>query len=795
MKWLAEYIELPNDPKEVAECLTLAGLEVEGIERLGELPETIVVGEILERNPHPNADKLSVCKVNSGEETLQIVCGAPNCDTGKKVPLAKVGTVFEGGFKIKKSKLRGKASHGMMCSSRELGLGDSHEGLLELPQNAQIGAPISSVIEGDTVIDWEVTPNRPDWLSHIGIAREAAAVFNCRDSFKKPSVDLPQASATPVAELVSVEINDEDLCPRYTARVIKNVKVGPSPEWMQDYLTSIGLRPINNIVDITNFVLHECGQPLHAFDCEKLAGGKIIVRRAAEGETITTLDDVERKLTTDHLLIADAKKGVALAGVMGAANSEISEETTTILLESAAFHPSNIRASSRGLGLISDSSYRFERGVSHEGVEFASKRAAALICELAGGELADGVIDLWPGKKELNKVSARFAKINSLIGVDIAPEQVKSYLELLEFRTVEITEESITLEIPDFRQDIEREADIIEEVARIHGLDNIPAAVPAAVCGGCIEDDAFFKVETVRNQLLALGLTEAMSYTLQSAAVATKCTGIEENELVQLSNPISAESGCFRGSLIPDMIQIIARNVAHDSPNMAMFETGRVTSTKPGLPEERMQAGIILTGCRHPELYGTCRTVEVDFFDLKGILESWMEERGIESYEVKATEHPSFKPSCCAELRVNDKHIACFGEITSELTSDIRLKHPVFIALIELDTLLNLDVQAKTFTPLPQFPATERDVSVVVAESMQNQKILTVITSVKNKLLQKAELIDIYQDDELKDQGKHSMTYAVTYRSEDKTLTDKQVNKVHEQVRKTLEKELGADFR
>jgi phenylalanyl-tRNA synthetase beta chain len=796
IKWLKNYIDIDWQPAEMAERLTMAGLEVEGIESTCEVPETVVVAEILDRQPHPDADKLSVCSVNVGaDEPLQIVCGAPNCDAGKKVPCALVGTVLGEGFKIKKSKIRGVESFGMLCAADELGLGSDHSGLLELAANAPVGQPVVDFLpSNDTVIDWEVTPNRPDWLCHIGIAREIAAVTGTFDKFRLPDVSFTEAADTRVDDLAAVEVLDPDLCPRYTARVIRNVKIGPSPEWMQEALRAVGLRPISNVVDITNYVMMECGQPLHAFDYEFLAGHKIVVRRATPGERIVTLDETELKLTTDNLLICDGEKGVALAGVMGGLNSEIRDTTTTVLLESAVFNASNIRATSRDLGISSDSSHRFERGVGLDMCEFASRRAAALIAELGGGEVVEGVIDAYPVPYTPHTVTARFAKINALIGVDIPRETVREQMLNLGLTVAEMTDETITVAIPSYRHDLEREADIIEEVARLYGLDNIPAAAPVALSGGPRKADAFYALEESRAQLRGLGLQETMTYSFVNPEAATKCTGITDAQLVRPVNPLSAELGAMRPSLIPAMMATTAHNIAHNIDDLAVFEQGRIIANIPGFPEERNQIGIVMTGRVHPERFGDEKGTAVDFYDLKGVLEGWFAARRLTA-TCAAAEHPSFVPGITAAFEIDGQQVAVFGQVCEGLTEDMRLKHPVFMALIELDRVLACDGSPRIYEPLPQFPATTRDIAILADASLENQAVIDAIFSLRIPLVERVELFDIYEDENALGKGKKSLAYSITYRDAKATLTDNKVNKLHEKVRQHLVKTLGVELR
>lgn len=795
LKWLSNYIDLPWDAQGLADNLTLAGLEVEGIETAGGIPEGVVTGKILSRDSHPDADKLSVCTVTvGGDEPLQIVCGAPNCDTGNIVPVATIGTEFDGGFKIKKTKLRGVASHGMMCSARELEIGEGHDGLLELPADTPVGKPVADLFQGDTVIDWEITPNRSDWASHFGIAREIAAVADTAEDLRQPAVSLVPVGDEHVSDLATVEVLDTDLCPRYTARMVRHVKIGPSPEWMAEALRTIGLRPINNVVDITNYVMMECGQPLHAFDYDTLGGHKIIVRRAEKNEKLTTLDGSECQLTGENLLIADAERGVALAGVMGGANSEISDTTTTVLLEAAVFNASNVRKTARSHGFHTDSSYRFERGVDIDMTEWASRRACALICEYAGGEMVNGVIDVYPSPYQAPQVTCRVSRVNQLLGTALTADTITSLFLRLGLEIVENTGETVTVAVPAFRLDLTREVDLIEEVARLNGLNNLPAVAVKAVVGGSRTSDAYDPIKEVRAQLLGLGLSEAMNYSLTSVEDSTRGTGVKEDELIKLSNPISAENEVMRPSLLSGLLRNVTHNIAHQVSDVALFEIGRVIMNRPDVPEERAQAGIVLTGRRHPERFGTERETPLDFYDLKGLLESWISSRGLTADTV-AADHPACRAGACAALTVNGANIAVYGEVAPALTAGMRLTTPLYIALVELDTLLAAGTPAPTFTPLPQFPGTTRDISLVAPVTLSSGEIMDTILSVKNPLLEGVQLFDIYEDEAVMGKGKRSLAYSLTYRDPAKTLTDKKVNKAHDYLKKVLAEKLPVEYR
>ena len=793
--WLSRYVDLPWEPRELAEKLTLAGLEVEGIETIGEVPDTVVVGKILTREAHPNADRLSVCTVDVGGETpLQIVCGAPNCDIGVKAPCALIGTTLGEGFTIRKAKLRGVRSEGMLCAEDELGLGTGHQGIMELPNDAEVGAPLATILERDTVIDWEVTPNRPDWNSHIGIAREIGAVGGRPETFRLPQVELP-GNADEGEPPCSVEVQDADLCPRYVARVIRNVTIGPSPEWMQASLLAVGIRPINNVVDITNYVLMECGQPLHAFDYDLLADHRIVVRRALPSDKLVTLDGVERPLTPDTLLICDGERAVALAGVMGGANTEIRDETRTVLLESACFDRSNIRATSRRVGLGSESSYRFERGVDIEMTEWASRRAAALMCELAGGELVPGVVDLYPSPYEAFEVTARFARVRELLGVDISAERMAEFLRGLGLSVATMDAERITLRIPPHRRfDLLREVDIIEEIARLHGLDNIPGSQPVARLGGRRAVDTYYPLEEARHQLRGLGLDETLTYSFVNPQAAVRCTGVDPGQLVQPCNPLSNELGAMRPSLVPGVMATVAHNVAHGNDDLAFFELGRVMVHDGENPEERWQIAIILSGRKFASRPGEEKNLIHDFFDLKGILEGWFEARRL-APACRADQHPALRDGTCATLSQEGVDVAVLGEVNEALTADIRLKHPLFLALIELDRVLAVHTAPRMYSPLPQFPAVTRDVSFIAGSSLTHRQVVEAILGLGEALIENVEVFDLYEDEEVLGAGRRSLAYTVVYRDRSKTLTDEEVNAVHDRVRAHLAANLGVELR
>ena len=788
--WLARYVAIDCDLAALCEKLTMAGIEVESLESAGGVPAGVVVGKILERAQHPDSDHMSVCKVDvGGEAPIQIVCGAPNCDAGSVVPVATIGTVFhtpEGEFKIKKSKLRGVESCGMMCSEQELGISENHDGLLQLDKGLALGTPVDRLFPGDTRIEIEVTPNRPDWLSMWGVARDVSCLLGTEA--KLPEVKLPEC-ATSVPGLVTVEA--PELCTRYTGRVIRNVKVGPSPEWMQKALESIGLRPINNVVDVTNYVMMELGQPLHAFDRAKLAEGRVVVRRAKPGEKITTLDGKTLALEPRHLVIADAAKPMALAGVMGGEFSGVEEGTTEVLLESAVFQSSNIRSTGRELGISSDSSYRFERGVDWDMAEFASNRAAQLILETAGGELAGELVDVYEARPAEKVIPCRFARIRSLIGTGVSDERIVEIFKKLHLGVSDVTAEGCVVTAPLFRLDLEREADLAEEVARIDGLDKVPEIpVQGKVCGS-VRDDAYLPLQALRDKIIAIGFYECKHYSTVSLGSALSDSRFEKKDLVELSNPISLELAVMRPSLLGEMLGSVERNISRRNLNLRLFEIGTAFCATPELfPEERQELCIALTGQRMPERYSDELKQLYDFYDLKGAIESLFELMHITRYRFVPAEDGRFRKGHAAEIQVEGKPVGRFGELSGKLTKGWRTTHPVFAAQLEVAPLLAADRGAGYYTPFSLFPATSRDVAFVAPAGLTHADVIEFIRKAKPADLESVRLFDIFEKD-----GKTSMAYQLTFRSAERTLTDAEVNTRFDKLREKLKNDLKVELR
>ena len=743
--WLKQYVDFNWSPAELAEKLTFAGVEVEEMVTIGGgALQQVVVCQILSSEKHPNADKLSVCRVNDGQGERQIVCGAKNYKVGDKVPLALPGVTFPSGMTIKEAKLRGVESQGMLCSAEELGLPKGEDGLLILPAETAVGITLSEALGGsDTVFDIEVTPNRPDWLSIIGIAREISALTG--NPLKLPEVVVPE-SGEPVEKLTSVTVEAPDLCPRYSARVIQGVKIGPSPAWLKRILEKVGLRSVNNVVDATNYVLLEGGHPLHAFDYKLLAEQRIVVRRAATGERFIAIDGTQHELTPEMLVIADAKRAVALAGIMGGKDSEINDRTTDVLLESAWFLPSSIRKTSKQCGLSSDSSYRFERGADIGQVIWASNRTAQLIQQLAGGQIARGIVDTLAKPLEKRRVRCRYAQVNRLLGIEVPPEAVKKMFTGLSLNVATSDANGCEVGIPTFRVDLEREADLIEEVCRIHGVEKIPARMQPAIAAVSRFDGQWNARTRVRQILAALGFHEAQNQTLG-----------EQGDL-KLQNPLTADQQALRSSLMPGLLTNLRTNVSRHQYDVRLFEIGRVFAVD---GKESLRLALAATGRREPRSWETgVRDAKLDYYDVKGALEELGKALGV---------------SVNAEIR----------QITPAQAKKLDLRDAVHVAEIELDRFLVVEEGERTFRELPKFPAVVRDMALVVEEDVQHGDVLAAIAKNPNKFLERVELFDIYRGSSIPT-GKKSMAYSLTFRAPDRTLTDAEINGAHEQLKRSL---------
>jgi phenylalanyl-tRNA synthetase beta chain len=796
LNWIKQYVDISLPPKEVADRLTMAGSEVKGLQVIGESWDSIVVGRITAVNPHPNADRLTLVTIDhgSGEET--VVCGAPNVAVGVKVAFAPVGARLIDPHtgepvKLKRAKIRGVVSSGMACSEKELGISEEHEGILILPEEVEVSRPLADYL-GDVILNMDVTPNRPDCLAIIGIAREVAALTG-------QSVHLPDAgykeTDTPIESKVSVEIMAPDLCPRYCASLITGVKLGESPKWMQERLISYGMRPISNIVDVTNFVMLEYGQPLHAFDYEEITGRKIIVRRAAEGEVIISLDGEERTLSRDMLVIADKERAVAVAGVMGGANSEVSQFTTTILLEAASFNPRSIHYTGRILGMPSEACMRFERGISPELAMPALKRATQLIAELGGGQAASGVIDVYPGKAEPETVVVSTDVVKRVLGVGFSREQIEETLISLGFECRAGTSESEVVAVaPYWRSDIRLPVDLVEEVARIIGYDEIPTTMlNEPIPPHNPEPIVVFK-RRLSQYLVGFGFQEIVSHPWASQESLRKLlpqSQAPESAILRLVNPMTIDQTYLRPSLRGNVLTALAANRGHIDGGIRLYELGRVFRPRSNdLPDESEMLCGLLSGPRHASSWlGDAESV--DFFDAKGVVEGLLARLGVAaSFEAGTDE--SLHPSNQAAIISNDARLGVVGQLHPVVKDAFEIPEPAFLFELSLPALLPLTLAGKMFEPISRFPAVVRDMALVVDAATIHQKVVDIIGGFP--LVEDVALFDVYSGEQVPS-GKKSLAYHISYRSPDHTLTDDEVSKFQQRILKRLSGELGAVLR
>lgn len=796
LAWLSEHVDLAGLSTEaMSDLLTFAGVEVEEIEER-KIHEKIVVAEVLEREPHPDAEKLSVCKVKHGEDTSQIVCGAKNFKVGDKIPLALPGTVLPGGMKIKKGKLRGVESQGMMCSGDEIGIPTSVDGLLILDPELEVGKPLQSVYPMDTQLTIEVTPNRPDWLSHLGLAREVAAVTD-RKLESHPIV--ASATKTRPAAGDALKIDADSACPFYSARVIKGVTVAESPEWLKSRLEAIGLRPINNIVDITNFVLMEMGQPLHAFDMAKLDGG-IHVRLAKPGEKLTALDEEVYELCAADTVIADAKQPLAIAGVMGGAGSGVTGTTTDVLLEAAYFHPPSIRRTSHRLTLSSDSSYRFERGVDPQQVLGASDLATKLILELAGGT-AEEVIQVAGEIPVLNgEVELDHAHCTRLLGHKIEDERIMQILASLGLEKTQFNAGISSWKIPSYRLDLSRGVDLIEEVARIFGLDNLPAAGTLCPSLPRDEDRTYDLSMSLKRRLVSLGFCETPTLSMVSEAQISGAATGSERAAVTIKNPIGVDYGTLRTSLLSGLainelssglLNVASRNANLGAPTARLFEVGQVYTSK----GEGTHVALLMAGNANEIGWMTPRPRALTIHDLRGVIESLIPGVPIR-LDVVEDANVALAADMFIRLSGND---TCLGRIAQCTPGEARKigYGSVMIAELRMRTLKKLLAKPAKFVAISPYPAITRDVAMEVDATVSSQDVSQFFSSYKEDLLENVALFDVFADPtgEKLDASKKSLAYSLTYRAKNKTLESKVVDKAHAKVLTALQQKLGVTIR
>jgi len=769
LKWLRQYVDVDWSVAEFVDRLTMAGLEEESVEDLGAALAGIVVGKVIEREQHPNADSLSVCRVDVGDDAPRtIVCGAPNVTSGQTVAVVLPGSHLPDGTRIGKARLRGVASEGMICSEVELGLGDDSDGIMVLPDEWDAGACFAEAAGlDDTVIDFEVTPNRPDCLSVVGIAREVAALAQV--GLCLPQIQLSTAGA-PIETSTSVTIEDPQGCGRYVARLIRGVSVGPSPAWLQDRLRAVGQRPINNVVDVTNFVMLELGQPLHAFDLARLDERRVIVRRSRAGEALRTLDGERHELTDDAVLvIADAKNTIAIAGVMGGAESEVSEQTTDILLESAHFDAPLIRAGARRLGMHTDASTRFERGADWDMPDTASRRAAALLAEIAGGQVAPGVIDQWPAATERRVVTLRPQRAARLLALPLTGDICQAILERLGCTVTDGKGENLDVVVPSFRPDLEREIDLVEEVGRIHGYlhvaasEQVRAPLPG-VAGGLYDEQ-----RRLRGALVGLGLDEALTSTIVADAWAEFSGPVG----CRLSNPPADAVSCMRTSLVPGLLDVSRRNLRQRAPGVALFEVGHVFLAGIGAADrhrEQWRVAGVLAGHTSSSPWRSEQRPG-DFLDLKGIVEGLL--LGVSGVAFAPVQNPLLRAGHAAGIVVNDADLGTLGQVDPALAASFDLTHDTYIFELSCEVLFAAWASRATqYQPLAKFPPIERDLAIVLDDQVPAGQVADEIRAAAPELVDDVRLFDVYSGDQV-ESGKRSLAFSVRLRSLDRTLEDR----------------------
>lgn len=796
LSWLKEYVDITIPVKELAHRLTMAGVEVVSIETIGGW-ENCYVGEVLNVEPHPDADRLRLVTVDIGKETWKVVCGAPNVAAGQKICFAKVGArlfnTHTGRHEaLKPAKIRGVVSEGMVCSEIELGIGEDHTGIVVLDDSAPVGMPLDDYL-GDAVLDIETTPNRGDLLSVLGVAHEVAALTGA--TVREPDASY-KAEGGPIEESVSVEIWDPDLCPRYTATLTRGIEIKPSPRWMQDRLIKAGQRPINNVVDVTNYVMLEYGQPLHAFDFDAIGGQKIIVRRARENERIMTLDGVERHLTPDVLVIADAEDAVAVGGVIGGANSEVSEITRSVLLESANFNPINNRRTSQAMKNRTEASLRFEKGLRPELAEIALRRATKLMQDLAGGVVCSGIADAFPGREQYVAPSVLLtaSRLEKVLGVFIDMDRVRQVLASLGFRVESEGEASVRAFVPYWRSDINIADDLVEEVARIIGYDNLPTEMLSTRVPHYMPRELTEFRERVRDLLASCGLQEVITYSLTSRDSLLKA-GVPEDGVVPLrvSNPMSVDLEYMRTSLRPNLLRTVAANIRRYEGPVRLFEVGRVyMPRKDDLPDERETAVLAIAGVRSPVSW-TTRPQQVDFFDAKGIVEAVMRELRLDAgYDVASVS--GYHPGRTASIRVGEVVVGTVGEVHPAVREAFGLEDvPVAMAEMDLVALHGALVHGReAYVALPKFPAAVRDLSILVRSDVPAATIQRAILG--HKLVARVTLFDVYEGDQLPT-GQRSLAFHVHFQAANRTLTADEVSAAMERIVSTLQKQFDATLR
>ncbi|SDY56997.1 MULTISPECIES: phenylalanine--tRNA ligase subunit beta [unclassified Bacillus (in: firmicutes)] len=800
-RWLQEYVDIKDvTAQELADKITKSGIEVEGVEVLNKGVKGVVVGHVLECEKHPEADKLSKCLIDIGEEEpVQIICGAPNIAKGLKVPVAKVGAVLPGNFKIKKAKLRGEASHGMVCALQELGIDgklvakEYADGIFIFPSDAEVGADALEILNlHDEVLELGLTPNRADCLNMLGVAYEVAAIYG--REVKLPAINL-QESTEKTADYISVSVEAKEENPLYIAKMVKNVKIGPSPMWMQTRLMAAGIRPISNVVDITNYILMEYGQPLHAFDYDKLGSKEIVVRLAKESEKIQTLDDQERTLQNHHLVITNGEKALAVAGVMGGADSEVTNDTVNVLIESAYFAGQTVRRTSKDLGLRSESSARFEKGIDPTRTFEAIQHAAALMAKYAGGEALEGVVEVDNLQVQERTVSVTTEKVNRVLGTEITASEMGTIFTNLKFPFTEV-EGTFHVNVPVRRPDITIAEDLVEEVGRLYGYDHIPVTLPTGTMTRGKLTVAQTKRRKARRYLEGAGLYEAITYSLTSADKAKQYM-VEPNEQspVNLALPMSEERSQLRLSLVPQLLEAVSYNNARKNDSVALYEVGSIflPTAEGELPKEEQHLAGVMTGLAlHHAWQGEKKVV--DFFVAKGVLEGLFDVLGVASSITYApAKREGMHPGRTADILLDGEVIGFIGQLHPETQKQLDVKD-TFVFELSLVKVFGADVEETYYSAIPRFPSMTRDMAVVVAKEVKAGEMKQVIAEAGGELLKEVTLFDLYEGEKM-EEGKKSLAFSMNYFDPERTLTDEEVTEAHNHVLTAVEEKFGAELR
>lgn len=793
--WLSDYVDCPLSAERLADALTMAGLEVESLSLRHPQLKNVATARIEAVERHPKADRLKICVVFGPAGLSRIVCGAPNARPGAIAPLALPGAELSGGT-VREIEVRGELSKGMLCSEKELGLGEDHSGIWILPEDTPVGVPFDEALGiKDLIMEIGVTPNRGDCLSVVGIAREVAAL--CKTTLRYPSTSVVQ-TGPPIDTLTSVTVDDPQGCPRYTARLIQDVCIGPSPNWLKNRVEALGVRSINNIVDVTNYVMLELGQPLHAFDFNRLRGRRIVVRKAGPGERFTTLDDVERDLPEGAVMICDGVGPVAIGGIMGGLNSEIATDTTDVLIESAYFDPMSIRRTSRRLGLKTESAYRFERGIDPDGTLRALDRAAELMLEVGGGRIASGCIDVYPDPIKAPQIELRVDRANLFLGTRLRSDEMKEILERLEMRVQPLDSSRLLVSPPNFRGDISREVDLCEELARLWGYDRIPVTSPlAAVEAAALDPHQRARAE-IKDLLVGAGFFEVINYSFISYE-SIRRLGYPENDPlmapIRLKNPLSDEQAVMRTTLLPGLLDNARYNFDHRSENFSIFELSKVFLPKKGDPqaEEVHHVAGIIAGKRVPQaLYSDA---DVDYADAKGVVEALCSLLRIDDVRFGPQNLPPWlDPRASASVFVKGDPVGQLGRLHSEVAQAFDLKRPVFAFDLNFDRLFALRGPATVFKGLPKFPPVPRDMALIVDDKMPVEMPFEFIRSLNEPLMESVEIFDIFRSDSI-GAGKKSVGYRLTYRAPDRSLTDEEVNALHEELIRKVTDRFGVSLR